>query len=121
MALPREHVEQVKFVQRVRHLLKDVLIFAVPNGAYVEPNQRVYLVKEGLLKGVPDLMVAEPIAPHHGLFIEMKTREGTISKEQKAVARRLRKKNYHCAVARSCDEAWLIINDYLNGEYQNAA
>jgi len=109
-----EHNEQVKFVQRVRHLLHDLIIFAVPNGGQRHKLEAIRLKAEGVLAGVPDLVIAEPMLPYHGLFIEMKKPGGRTAANQKELMKRLSAKNYKCVVAYSADEAWEELMIYLN-------
>ena len=74
-----ESQEQIGFVTWWRYKFPDVVIFHIANGGFrnVVTGQR--LRKEGVLKGVPDLMV-----PAWHLFVEMKRKEkGVISPEQK--------------------------------------
>jgi hypothetical protein len=52
--------------------------YAVPNGSYLHGDiaQRAIqgnaLRKQGVRAGVPDVVIAYPVAPHHGLYIEFK-------------------------------------------------
>jgi hypothetical protein len=111
-----EHTEQVKLVQRVRAFYPDVIIAAIPNGGDRTASERVRLHQEGVLAGMPDLCVLEPCGGHHGLFVEMKTATGQQSKEQKALQFQLNNSGYLCAVARSAQEGFEIIKEYLNGK-----
>ena len=114
-----EHTEQVKLVQRVRAFYPDVIIAAIPNGGDRTALERVRLYSEGVLAGMPDLCVMEPCGGFHGLFIEMKTKTGRQSNEQKALQLTLNAKGYLCVVARSADEGFETITRYLNGESKN--
>ena len=111
-----EHTEQVKLVQRVRAFYPDVIIAAIPNGGDRTALERVRLYSEGVLAGMPDLCVLEPSSGFHGLFIEMKTKTGRQSKEQQEMAERLNAKGYLCLIARSANEGFNIVEDYLNGK-----
>lgn len=111
-----EHTEQVKLVQRVRAFYPDVIIAAIPNGGDRTALERVRLYSEGVLAGMPDLCVFEPSSGFHGLFIEMKTKTGRQSKEQQEMAERLNAKGYLCLIARSANEGFNIVEDYLNGK-----
>jgi hypothetical protein len=111
-----EHTEQVKLVQRVRAFYPDVIIAAIPNGGNRTASERVRLHQEGVLAGMPDLCVLEASGGHHGLFVEMKTTTGQQSKEQKALQLQLNNSGYLCAVARSAQEGFEIIEEYLNGK-----
>jgi len=108
-----EHIEQVKFVQRVRHLRHDLLLFAVPNGGYRHPKEAARLKAEGVLAGVPDIIVARATKKYHGLYLEFKTASGRTSDKQKKVIATLELEGYCVKVVRSCDKAWKALMEYL--------
>ena len=108
-----EHSQQCRLVARVRAFYPDVLIAAIPNGGSRTAQERVSMHAEGVMAGMPDLCVLEPSGGFHGLFIEMKTHEGVVAAAQKDVARRLNAKGYLCIVARSAEDAWGFVEDYL--------
>lgn len=73
---------------------------------------------EGLLKGIPDLMVAVARLGYFGLFIEMK-RVGvgaTTSADQDREIAKLRLAGYEVIVAYGVEEAWEFVCAYLEGE-----
>jgi hypothetical protein len=108
-----EHKEQVKLVQRVRAFYPDVIIAAIPNGGNRTPSERVRLHAEGVLAGMPDLCVLKRSKGFGGLFVEMKTKIGVVSKEQGCLAKQLNDEGYLCVIARSADEGFKIIEEYL--------
>lgn len=114
-----EHTEQVKLVQRVRAFYPDVIIAAIPNGGNRAASERVRLHNEGVLAGMPDIMVTEPANGFNGLFIEMKTSTGVQSKEQIIIQAKLNQRGYLCVVAKSATEGFNIIEGYLNGRQSN--
>ena len=65
---------------------------------------------EGVLAGIPDLMIARAAQGFYGLFVEMKTLTGSASKEQKAVIAKLQAEGYRCEVAKGYDCALKIID-----------
>jgi hypothetical protein len=76
--VPIEHDEQRAFVKWFRLQYPKVLIFAVPNAGQRDHNAASWMKAEGLVAGVPDLIV-----PEWKLVIEMKRIKGsTISPEQ---------------------------------------
>ena len=105
---------QTRVVQFVRTFYPDVLIFSIPNGANTTPKNRLRLVREGMLAGVPDIQIAKPKKGFHGLFIEFKTTEGTVKDSQMDVINKLHTEGYLCYVARTHLSAIKIIEDYLN-------
>jgi hypothetical protein len=110
-----EHIEQVKVVQHIRAFYPDVIIAAIPNGGDRTASERVKLNSEGVLAGMPDLCVLEPLNGFHGLFVEMKTKDGVVSGKQSKIGLQLNARNYLCLVARSAQDAIKIIEEYLNG------
>ena len=109
-----EHKEQVRLVQRVRAFYPDVLIAAIPNGGNRSASERVRLHAEGVLAGMPDLCVLRRSKGFGGLFVEMKTKVGVVSKEQGCIAKQLNGEGYLCVIARSADEGFKIIEEYLD-------
>lgn len=85
----RELSEQIKIVDWARkHAWQwpclDVAFFHVPNGGARSPRQAAVLKKAGVRRGIPDLVLAYPAGPYHGLFIELKTGRNTPTPEQAA-------------------------------------
>lgn len=102
-----EHDEQVAFVAWFRLQFPKVLIFAIPNGAYLSgtPGQRAAQVArlkaEGLMPGVPDLHV-----PEWNLWIEFKRQSGgRVSPVQSDIIATLRDMGRPVIIARGCDDA----------------
>ena len=108
-----EHRLQVACVKWLRLQHPDLLCFAIPNGGARNAVTGARLKAEGVLAGVPDLMLAEPRGYWAGLFVEMKTEKGKLSTEQKQMMQTLIKKGYYFAVCRSFDEFRQIVTDYL--------
>ena len=112
--LRSESTEQITLFARLKHFHPNVLAFAIPNGGKRDKREAAKLKCEGVLPGVPDLMVALAKPPYHGLFIEMKRSDGgSVSKEQKAVHEKLRKEGYHTVVAYGVEDAYSAFLDYV--------
>jgi hypothetical protein len=74
-----EHVEQREFVRWFRQTFPAVRILAIPNGSQRSRTTGARLKAEGVVAGVPDLLV-----PAWSLWIEMKRADGgTTSAVQK--------------------------------------
>ena len=95
------------------------LLFAVPNGGARSKATAGRLKAEGVVAGVADLIL---LVPHiaegcqymwHALCIEMKTKRGYQSPEQKAWQSLVEQYGYKYAVCRSLDEFIKIIENYL--------
>jgi hypothetical protein len=92
-----------------------MVAFAIPNAAKRSRKTGHKMVKEGLRRGVPDLMIAERCGPYAGCFIEMKRQKGsTTSKEQHAMISRLREKGYFVVIAKGWEQAVAHLNYYLS-------
>ena len=105
-------------------------------GENVGERRMARLKQMGLTPGYPDLFLALPkMIEHHkhkrtgrnfaleehieiefigGLYIEMKTKTGIVSEQQKEIHEMLRKYRYTVTVCRNWDEAKECISDYMN-------
>jgi len=114
---PSERQSQIAVVQYLRVRYPDVLFWATPNGGSRNAIEAANLKKEGVRAGVPDLFIAKPgdrFAPYHGLFIEMKAKNGRLSFAQNGVIEKLRFEMYKVEVCYSVDQAIKVIDEYLN-------
>jgi hypothetical protein len=76
--------------------------------------QGAKLKKMGMRKGIPDLFLAIPTLIYNGLYIEMKTAKGVLSKEQKEYSVILKEAGYHWAICRSTEEFIKEVRMYLD-------
>ena len=110
-----ESQEQKQLIQWCRTDPRLQFIFHIPNEsiggqAWIARNRQL-----GVKSGVPDLMLPIPAKGFHGLFIEMKTKTGHVSVEQKRWLRALTELGYKAVIARGWEEARKIIMEYLDG------
>lgn len=90
-------------------------MFAIPNGGQREHRTGTMLKREGVRAGVPDLCLMYPCNGYHGLFIELKRRDGgKVSTAQQEWINRLNQAGYLAKVAYGSKEAVKIIKDYLD-------
>lgn len=103
------------------------LLFAIPNGRRKGAITGATLKREGVRKGVPDLMLAvrggeivraperkEAIyGERHALFLELKTLTGIVTPEQKEYHAVLAAQGYRVVVVRSLIEGINAITTYL--------
>ncbi len=68
----------------------------------------------GVRPGIPDLFFARPNAFHAGLFIELKSTQGRVSKAQKQVMQQLSANGYRVEVCRDLDTFIDVINEYFS-------
>lgn len=107
----------------------EILLLSIPNGGARTAITGAILKAEGARKGAPDLLLAvakqryvglsahEPEQPGitwcHGLFLELKRRDGVLSKEQEIFHELLRRQGYKVCVVWSLQEAINEITSYL--------
>ena len=109
-----EHDHQRIVISTIRRDYPDLLIFAVPNIGTASPQRGARMKAEGVLAGIPDLMIARAAQGFHGLFVEMKTLTGSASKEQKSVIAKLQAEGYRCEVCKGYAAALEAIRGYLS-------
>lgn len=106
----------------------ELALFSIPNGGWRGVVTGSILKAEGARKGAPDLFLASPAAhwgpddadsmnkimtTRHGLFLELKRREGVLSPEQEVYHEILRKQGYQVNVCRSLAECIDVTTTYL--------
>ena len=112
-----EHQEQVtlfRWVVLVQTSHPELgLLHAIPKGGHRHEAVAARMKAEGVRRGVPDLCLPVASGGHHGLYIEMKTRKGRLSGEQRKWADALEEQGYRFRMCRSWQEAATEIADYL--------
>jgi hypothetical protein len=88
-------------------------LFAIPNGGARHPAVAAKLKAEGVRAGMPDLMLAIPVAQFHGLFIEMKAVGGSLQPNQRKRLERLQERGYKAVCCVGYDAAKAEIERYL--------
>jgi hypothetical protein len=115
-----EHKEQVKFIQFVRTFHPELMCFAIPNGADVSASQRVRLVQEGMLMGVPDVMLIGKDLPILAIEFKRPDGKGKVSDEQKAVHFQMESVGTVVKVATTTEEAKGMLQQWLQGTYNES-
>ena len=109
---PREKQEQDALAAWLD--AKRILFYAIPNGEKRDVVTAVNLKRGGVKKGVPDLCLPIPTSRHHGLYLELKRRDGGVtSPEQKIWIARLNENGYLAIVCKGWDVAREVIEQYL--------
>lgn len=89
-------------------------LFAIPNGGQRSWRTGAMLKREGVKSGVSDMMLAYPSRGYHGLFIELKRRDGgKVSTTQQDWIDRLNKAGYLAVVCHGSKQAVNEIIKYL--------
>ena len=89
------------------------LLHHSPNGGRRNVREAARFRAMGTRAGFPDLFLAVPNRGYHGLFIEMKSREGRQTPAQKEWQSNLTAQGYRYEVCRCLEEFFEIINSYL--------
>jgi len=91
------------------------LLFSVPNGGTRNKKEVQRLKDEGIVAGVSDLVLAIPNKENNGVFIEMKTKKGVLSPEQKEFLSMVKYMGYRVEVVRSFESFVDVIESQLKG------
>ena len=108
-----ESVEQIKFVQHVRTFNPEVVIFSIPNGGDVSASQRIRLTQEGMLAGMPDVMLFGLNLPTLAIEFKRPDGKGKVSPEQQAVGIQLEGVGAIVRIATSADQAKAHLTEWL--------
>ena len=108
-----EQKEQIKFVQYVRTFHPDIIVASIPNGAGSSSSNRFKLVHEGMLAGMPDLVLFKDNMDV--LFIEFKRPDGKgkVSDEQTKVHEQLKRIGFSVYVVENADEAKSVMKRWI--------
>ena len=97
-----EAVIQASIFEYIRTCAPQVLVCHIPNGGWRYKRESARLKWQGVVAGIPDLLIVGPNGIAH--FIEVKTKSGTLSKEQRAIFERMFDLSCPHTVARSIDD-----------------
>ena len=114
---PLEDQEQEAFIQWCTFQASTYkgldLIYAIPNGGSRNQIEAAKLKRTGVKAGVPDLFLPVARKGYHGLYIEMKRKEGgRLSEFQKEWLAKLSEQGYAIAVCHGLDEAIKVVEEY---------
>lgn len=114
-----EETEQIKLCMLLDWNLPKLLWFAIPNGGKRTKYEAVRLKKQGVKSGVADIFICESAQGWNGLFIEMKSKTGKLSKTQNEFLKRALENNYSYHVCYSAVEAFNLVKSYLTDINEN--
>ena len=107
-----EHDHQKAVVHWLRHFHPHLIIAAIPNGEQRSRTTGAKLKAEGVLAGMPDLVIC---LPNGGtLWVEMKNEVGSVSKSQKEVHSRLETLGHTVIVGYGAKEAIKALKEILD-------
>ena len=117
-----ESQEQAQFVAWWKavgqRMAPNVVLAAVPNGGARDAITGARLKREGVVRGMPDMLLACAKSGKHGLFIEMKTARGRVSESQRNLFPLLEAQGYGVAVCHGWREAAETVEAYLAGRWE---
>ena len=105
-----EHDQQVAFFKWFRMAHPKIIAFATPNAVKRNLISGKRLKDEGMLAGIPDIMIADG---NPGLFIEMKFGKNKTTKLQEQMIDGLKLAGYRVEICYSWIEAKQVSEDYL--------
>lgn len=118
MEMATEHQEQAAFMSWLArfHPLVYELTYHVPNGRLSAAEGAKYK-RLGAKSGVPDVCIAYPVKPYHGLYIEFKRRDGGggLSEKQEYWLVHLNDVGYKAVMAKGWEEGKNVVESYLGG------
>lgn len=89
------------------------VVIHIANQRATSPQQGYKLKQMGVRKGVSDLLIPIATGGYHGMFLEVKTIEGTLTKEQKAFIKRMDEEGYFAIAAYGLEHCMREIDAYL--------
>ena len=102
--------------ERARRRL--ALLHAIPNGGKRSKSEAARMKAAGVKPGVPDMFLPVAREGCHGLYIELKRRDGgRVSTEQTAWMEALARQGYKTALCHGWDAAREEIQRYLGGKW----
>lgn len=111
-----ESEEQKQLIQWTRTDPRFQFLFHIPNESVGGQGWLIRNRQLGVKAGVPDLFYPVPMGTYHGLFIEMKARNGRLRPEQKRWIQTLRQLGYKCVVAYGWEEARRELKLYMEDD-----
>lgn len=97
-----EDAIQTTIITYLRFALPKAIIFSIPNEGKRSPRLAAAMKRRGMLPGVPDICIIGRNSKAY--FIEVKSKKGTLTDNQKAVAEMMVNRSVPHIVARSIDD-----------------
>jgi len=106
------HLQQ-QCIKWMQYQHSNIVFFHVPNGGKRNVREAVRFKREGVISGVADIIILRPNKTKHGLLIELKTKIGKQSMEQKEFQKKVEQFNYKYSICKSLDEFMKVVSDYV--------
>ena len=102
---------QISCVKWFKMQYKRYIIFAVPNGGTRDKKEMIWMLREGILPGVADLVILGDRGKI--LFVEMKTPKGTQSQHQKDFEEKVTQLGFQYIVCRSLESYMKAVREWV--------
>lgn len=112
MTETQHHIGLIQWA-KTQPILSEYLIH-IPNGGYRHIKEAIKLKKMGVKAGVSDLFLAYPNPAYHGLWIELKSKKGHLTSEQKHWLNIMAEVGYATAVSYNIKETYDILQNYFD-------
>lgn len=117
-AVDREGIEQAALVSELRFRMPKVadLMYHVANGGHRHKAVAAKLKQQGVVAGIPDLVLTMARGGYFGLYIEFKATppyDAAVSPAQHERIRKLNEQGYLAIICRGHFDAMEAIRDYL--------
>ncbi len=115
----REQSDQRNLISWFKLQYPKELLFAIPNQLVRSDCQAFMMGKEGLVSGIPDLMLACPKKGYCGMFLELKRLakpgepRGKLTKRQEIILEHLSSRRYLAVVCYGFDECREAVLNYM--------
>ena len=114
---PSEHAIQAAFIHWVRAASGTIpelrLLFAVPNGGHRHARTAATLQSEGVIPGIPDILLPVARGGWVGMAFEFKSAKGSLSTAQSDYIARLTAENWLVMVCKDTEGAIAAATNYL--------
>lgn len=104
---------QEALITYIQFKYKDVRYCASAGGVRTSITQARKMKRAGYVKGMPDIQIMEGRKGYFGLFIELKTKKGRLSKEQSKWLEDLNMRGYLGKCCKGLEEALNLVDWYL--------
>jgi VRR-NUC domain len=110
--------EAAEHIRLACWLKKNNILFYHPANGGTRIKREAYQLKlMGVSPGVPDLCIPIARYPHHGLYIELKRKEGGVTSAAQAYwLKSLLNEGYKAVVCKGFEDGRIMVENYLKGE-----
>lgn len=88
--------------------------FHIPNEKKVSPLNGFISQQMGTKPGVSDLFIAYPVGVFNGMFLEMKSEKGKLTKLQSIFLKNMQAAGFYAVVAYGAKQAMELVESYFN-------